>query len=191
MAIVLSCLHSLVFQGKCLDWWFIQLWKTRYTAYFLSTYILFIRIASAIIHLWFLCEWLIFLALGEIKQRWNEENWETKGQMKSECIYEIIDFPKYHWKNLIDFCPENLFRIGMLYTHLRRVALRINKTNHMYLFHKIFHGRNLACNFFSVVFWKIDDFINTFWHYLTFRSFSHDRPSQIFLRLLPILRMSK
>ena len=20
----------------------------------------------------------------------------TKGQMKSECIYEIIDFPKYH-----------------------------------------------------------------------------------------------
>ena len=24
--------------------------------------------------------------------------------------------------------------------------------------------------FFSVVFWKIDDFINTFWHYLTFRT---------------------
>jgi hypothetical protein len=30
--------------------------------------------------------------------------------MKSECIYEIIDFPKYHRKNLIDFCPEILFR---------------------------------------------------------------------------------
>ena len=30
-----------------------------------------------------------------------------KGHMKSECIYEIIDFPKYHQKNLIDFCPRN------------------------------------------------------------------------------------
>ena len=34
-----------------------------------------------------------------------------KGQMKSECIYEIIDFPKYPQKNLIDFCPESLFRL--------------------------------------------------------------------------------
>ena len=25
--------------------------------------------------------------------------------MKSECIYEIINFPKCHRKNLIDFCP--------------------------------------------------------------------------------------
>ena len=24
----------------------------------------------------------------------------TKGQMKSECIYEIIDFPKYHLKEI-------------------------------------------------------------------------------------------
>ena len=40
----------------------------------------------------------------------------TKGQVKSECIYEIIDFPKYHRKNLIDFCPESLFRLGMLCT---------------------------------------------------------------------------
>ena len=34
----------------------------------------------------------------------------SKGQMKSECIYEIIDFPKYHLKNLIDFSPGRLFR---------------------------------------------------------------------------------
>ena len=30
----------------------------------------------------------------------------TKGQIMSESVYEIIDFPKYHRKNLIDFCPE-------------------------------------------------------------------------------------
>ena len=35
-----------------------------------------------------------------------------KGQMKSECIYEIIDFPKYHQKNLIDFCPGRFYRLG-------------------------------------------------------------------------------
>ena len=34
----------------------------------------------------------------------------SKGQMKSECIYEIIDFPKHHLKILIDFCPERLLR---------------------------------------------------------------------------------
>ena len=41
-----------------------------------------------------------------------------KGQMMSECIYEIIDFPKYHRKNLPDFCPENLLRLDLLCTHL-------------------------------------------------------------------------
>ena len=45
-----------------------------------------------------------------------------KGQMKSECIYEIINFPIYLRKNLIDFCPESLFRLGMLCTHLSRVS---------------------------------------------------------------------
>ena len=66
----------------------------------------------------------------------------------SECIYEIINFPKYHWKNLIDFCPARLFRLSMLCTHLSRVVLRIIKTNHMYLVYKIFQGRNLS-NFFG------------------------------------------
>ena len=37
-----------------------------------------------------------------------------KDQMKSECIYEIIDIPKYHQIYLIDFYPESLFRLGML-----------------------------------------------------------------------------
>ena len=64
--------------------------------------------------------------------------------MKSECTYDIIDFPKYHRKNLIDFCPESLFGLGMLSTHLKSVALRIIKTNHMYLVYKTFQGRNLS-----------------------------------------------
>ena len=61
----------------------------------------------------------------------NNTSYLSKGQMKSECIYEIITFPKYHRINLIDFCPESLFRLGMLRTDLSRVALRILKTNHM------------------------------------------------------------
>ena len=62
----------------------------------------------------------------------------TKGQMKSECIYEIIDFPKYHRKNLIDFCLKSLFRLRYV-KRLSRVALRIFITNHMYLVYKTFH----------------------------------------------------
>ena len=37
----------------------------------------------------------------------------SKGQIMSECIYEIIDFPKYvPPKNLIDFCPGRFYRLG-------------------------------------------------------------------------------
>ena len=36
----------------------------------------------------------------------------SKGQIMSECIYEIIDFPKYCRKNLIDFCPGRFYRLG-------------------------------------------------------------------------------
>ena len=64
----------------------------------------------------------------------NHREWVLpKGQMKSEHIYEIIDFKKYHQKNLIDFCPERLFRLGMLCTRLSRVRLRIIERSHMYL----------------------------------------------------------
>ena len=54
-------------------------------------------------------------------------------------------------KNLIDFCPDSLFRPGMLCTHLSRVALRIIKTNHMYLVYK----RAEIYQIYSVVFWKL------------------------------------
>ena len=86
----------------------------------------------------------IYLYISSFYMTWTE----TKGQIMSECIYEIIDFPKYHQKNLIDFCPERLFRLGMLCTHLSRVAFRIIKTNDTYLVYKTFQGRNLS-NFFG------------------------------------------
>ena len=35
-----------------------------------------------------------------------------KGQIMSECIYEIIDFTKYHQNFLIDFCPGRFYRLG-------------------------------------------------------------------------------
>ena len=41
-----------------------------------------------------------------------EKFYPSKGQIMSECIYEIIDFPKYHQKNLIDFCPGRFYRLG-------------------------------------------------------------------------------
>ena len=82
-----------------------------------------------------------------------------KGQIKSEYVYEIIDYPKYHRNFLIDFCPESFFRLGMLRTHPSRII----KTNHMYLVYKSFQGRNLS-NFSGVFFFleKINDFTNTF-----------------------------
>ena len=49
--------------------------------------------------------------------------------MKSECIYEIIDFPKYHRKNLIDFCPESLFRCYALTCEYSRLENNQNKSH--------------------------------------------------------------
>ena len=47
-------------------------------------------------------------------QAWQEmlNHASSKGQIKSECIYDIMDFPKYHRKNLIDFCPGRFYRLG-------------------------------------------------------------------------------
>ena len=36
-----------------------------------------------------------------------------KGQIMSKCIYEIINFPRYQQKHLIDFCPGRFYRLGM------------------------------------------------------------------------------
>ena len=47
------------------------------------------------------------------REGYNKFGGATKGQMKSERIYEIFDFPKYQCKNLIGFCPKSLFRQGI------------------------------------------------------------------------------
>ena len=49
---------------------------------------------------------------GQKSIKYNATAYGAKGQIKSECIYEIIDFPKYHRKNLIDFCPGRFYRLG-------------------------------------------------------------------------------
>ena len=38
--------------------------------------------------------------------------WFDKGQIKSEWIYEVDIFPNYQRKNLMDFCPASLCRLG-------------------------------------------------------------------------------
>ena len=43
-----------------------------------------------------------------------KEGAADKGQIKSEWIYENIDFPNYHLKYLKDFCPESLFLRGLI-----------------------------------------------------------------------------
>jgi hypothetical protein len=51
-----------------------------------------------------------------------------KGQIKSEWIYEDIDFPKYHLKYLEDFCPESLFEVYLkssrLWVHMANLAFK-------------------------------------------------------------------
>ena len=37
----------------------------------------------------------------------------TKGQIMSECIYEIINFPKYQRKDMIDFYPGRFYGLGI------------------------------------------------------------------------------
>ena len=48
----------------------------------------------------------------ELKKSSPRKKSAPKGQIMSECIYEIIDFPKYHRKNLIDFCSGRFYRLG-------------------------------------------------------------------------------
>ena len=94
----------------------------------------------------------------EVVHKLRAEIFALKGQMKSECIYEIIDLPKYRLKDLIDFCPGRLFRLGMLCTHVSRVDLRIIKTNHMYLDYKTFQERNNLSKKFGGIFGKLTIF---------------------------------
>ena len=75
----------------------------------------------------------------------------------------------YLWNHRFFKIPPKKFNryLSWKFTHLSIVSLRIITTNHMYVVYKTFQGRNLSN--FSVVFWNIVDFTNTFWHYLTFK----------------------
>ena len=69
----------------------------------------------------------------------------TKSQIKSEWIYEIVNFQKMTWK---------IWRIS---------ALRVFTVH-----------RAEIVQIFRVIFWKIDDFICPFWLNLTFSTETND-----------------
>ena len=56
--------------------------------------------------------------IKEIKDKWKllPSFLEVKGQIMSEWIDEVIDFPNYQLKNLKDFCPES-FEVEYLLTY--------------------------------------------------------------------------
>ena len=75
-------------------------------------------------------------------------------------------FSKIPPKNLIDFCPGRFYRLGtwdLFWLFSRRLY---SGECMSYLAWINFQGRNSSN--FLVVFWTIDDFINTFWLHLTF-----------------------
>ena len=83
----------------------------------------------------------------------------------------IHQFSKIPQKKFDRFLPWKFIQtkyIGILCTHLSRFALRIIKTNHMSCTLSLILTGQKSIKKFSVVFWKLNDFINTFWHHLTF-----------------------
>ena len=72
--------------------------------------------------------WLSVFGLQKVR-------WSQNVFMKSLIFQNTTE------KDLIDFCPERLFRLGLLCTHLSRVALRIIKTKDMYFVHITLQGR--------------------------------------------------
>ena len=87
-------------------------------------------------------------------------------------------FPKYHQKNLIEFCPGRFYRLGtcdLFWLFSRRLYWGEWIT---YLVWINFQGRNLS-NFLGG-FWKIDDFISTFWLHLTFTYYKTNKTKKPF-----------
>ena len=72
---------------------------------------------------------------------WSKQNKATKGQIKSEWIYEIINFQKM---------TRKIWRISEFLQYLHK-------------------GRNQILQIFWAIFWQIGDFINPFWLHLTFK----------------------
>ena len=78
----------------------------------------------------------------------------------SECIYEIIDLPKYHRKNLVDFCPGTLYRLDAYLDRYANLLILLITEKKCTL--SIKPSRVEIYKKKLVVFWKIDGFINTF-----------------------------
>ena len=75
----------------------------------------------------------------------------TKGQIMSQCIYEIINFPKYHRKDFIDFCPGRFYRLGTcdLFSLFSRPLYSGECIT--YLVWITFQGRNLSNSFCGIL----------------------------------------
>ena len=52
---------------------------------------------------------ILFLASGSLITDVYQNSLNSKGQIKSEWIYEIINFPKNDPKNLKDICPKKFY----------------------------------------------------------------------------------
>ena len=100
--------------------------------------------------------WPIIRSMPSTKNHWSilvvlASPDHTKGQIMSECIDEIIDFPKYHRKNLIDFCPGRFYRLGtcdLFWLFSRRLYSGECIT---YLVWINFQGRNLSIFFSGIL----------------------------------------
>ena len=107
---------------------------------------------AALWRLWLHCilwsKFMLRKERGLLNKRWDSRYFHPKGQIKSEWIYKIINFPKNDPKNLKDICP---------------------------MYCKNSHGRNPSN--FSGHFLEIDDFINSFWLNLTFMDLAKFLPS--------------
>ena len=59
---------------------------------------------------------ILFLASGSLITDVYQNSLNSKGQIKSEWIYEIINFPKKNDpKNLKDFCPITMAKTEIIY----------------------------------------------------------------------------
>ena len=102
---------------------------------------------------------------------------KTKSQIKSEWIFEVIDFPNYQLK---------IWRISALKVYLKlnqkvvltdvsthgKPSLNMQKkSGEIVLYLEILNFKTFMAEIlqiFQLLIWKIDDFMNSFWHNLTF-----------------------
>ena len=96
----------------------------------------------------------------------------TKGQIVSECVYEIIGCPKLHRINLIDFCPGRFYGLGTcdLFWLFSRRLYSVKCIT--YLVWINFQGRNLSNLLGGILenWW-----FHKFWLHLTLKKNKHHR----------------